>query len=110
VPDSLLPLQDHSSVLQYDPGCFTDWYIKEGMDSVAMSHLVNPPVMPVSPLPNPRDSNSAKLNTQNLSMYAESARIQKELQDLQRRISCLSVAENNNQLAMKRDRLAIELR
>ena len=43
-------------------------------------------------------------------MAAESARIQKELSDLQRRISCLSVAENSNQMAMKRDRLAIELR
>ena len=45
-----------------------------------------------------------------LTMAAESARIQKELADLQRRISCLSVAENSNQMAMKRDRLAIELR
>jgi len=110
VPDSLMPVQAHSSVLEYDPGCFTDWYIKEGMDSVAMSHLVNPPLMPISPLPNPRDPNSSRLNNQNLSMYAESTRIQKELQDLQRRISCLSVAENNNQMAIKRDRLAIELR
>jgi hypothetical protein len=31
-------------------------------------------------------------------------------QDLQRRISCLSVAENSAQMAMKRDRLAFELR
>ena len=30
--------------------------------------------------------------------------------DLQRRISCLTVAENSSQLAVKRDRLAIELR
>ena len=37
-------------------------------------------------------------------------RIQKELVDLQRRISCLTVAENSSQLAVKRDRLAIELR
>jgi len=51
-----------------------------------------------------------KHNSQSLTMAAESARIQKELSDLQRRISCLSVAENSNQMAMKRDRLAIELR
>jgi len=107
VPENLLPLQDHNSILQYDPGCFTDWH---GFDSVAMNHLVNPPIMPVSPLPNPKDPNTSNVNNRNLSMYAESARIQKELFDLQRRISCLSVVENNNQLAMKRDRLAIELR
>jgi len=73
---------------------------------------VTPPYTPVSPLPNPRDqtASSVRLNSQNLSMAAESARIQKELSDLQRRISCLSVAENSNQMAIKRDKLAIELR
>lgn len=88
---------------------FSDYYIQEGMDSVSMSHLINPPMMPISPLPNPRDQ-TQRLTSQNLSMYAESARIQKELHDLQRRISCLNVAENSNHMAMKRDRLAIELR
>jgi len=107
VPENLIPFQDHNSILQYDPGCFSDW---QGMDSVAMQHLINPPIMPVSPLPNPKDPNTSNVNNRNLSMYAESARIQKELFDLQRRISCLSVVENSNQLAMKRDRLAIELR
>jgi len=76
---------------------------------MGMSHLINPPMMPISPLPNPRDQ-AQRLTSQNLSMYAESARIQKELHDLQRRISCLNVAENSNHMAMKRDRLAIELR
>merc|ERR1719320_655973 len=105
VPEGLMVMQDHQAVFDYDP----DYYIQEGMDSVSMSHLINPPMMPISPLPNPRDQ-TQRLNSQNLSMYAESARIQKELHDLQRRISCLNVAENSNQLAMKRDRLAIELR
>ena len=31
-------------------------------------------------------------------------------QELQRRISCLSVAENSAHMAIKRDRLAFELR
>jgi len=105
VPEGLMVMQDHQAVFDYDP----DYYIQEGMDSVSMSHLINPPMMPISPLPNPRDQ-TQRLNSQNLSMYAESARIQKELHELQRRISCLNVAENSNQLAMKRDRLAIELR
>ena len=77
------------------------------MDSVAMSHLTHPPMMPLSPLPNPRDQNS-KLSSQNLSMFAESARIQKEITDLQRRIQSLNVNETSQ--AMKRDRLAFELR
>merc|ERR1712088_474367 len=75
------------------------------MESVSMSHLVHPPYTPISPLPDPRDqtASSVRHNSQSLTMAAESARIQKELADLQRRISCLSVAENSN-------RLAIELR
>jgi len=105
VPEGLMIMQDHNTVFEYDP----DYFIQEGMDSVSMSHLINPPMMPISPLPNPRDQ-PPRLTSQNLSMYAESARIQKELHDLQRRISCLNVAENSNHMAMKRDRLAIELR
>ena len=76
------------------------------MDSIAIPHLTHPPMMPISPLPNPRDQNS-RLSSQNLSMFAESARINKELSDLQRRISNLGV---NEAQAMKRDRLAFELR
>jgi len=130
VPDSLMMVQDQHTILQfpetaavyeYDPGFPSTGYypdfvhsnIQEGrMESVSMSHLVNPPYTPMSPLPDPRDqtASSVRLNSQNLSMAAESARIQKELSDLQRRISCLTVAENSNQMAMKRDRLAIELR
>jgi len=109
VPEGLMIMQDQNTVFEYDPGCFSDYFIQEGMDSVSMSHLINPPMMPISPLPNPRDQ-AQRLTSQNLSMYAESARIQKELHDLQRRISCLNVAENSNHMAMKRDRLAIELR
>jgi len=105
VPEGLMIVQDQNTVFDYDP----DYFIQEGMDSVSMSHLINPPMMPISPLPNPRDQ-AQRLTSQNLSMYAESARIQKELHDLQRRISCLNVAENSNHMAMKRDRLAIELR
>jgi len=105
VPEGLMVMQDHQAVFGYDP----EHFIQEGMDSVSMSHLINPPLMPISPLPNPRDQ-TQRLSSQNLSMYAESARIQKELHDLQRRISCLNVAENSNHMAMKRDRLAIELR
>ena len=77
------------------------------MDSVAMSHLTHPPMMPISPLPNPRDQN-CRLSSQNLTMFAESARINKELSELQRRISSLNVNETSQ--AMKRDRLAFELR
>ena len=99
------------------------------MDSVAMSHLTHPPMVPISPLPNPRDQN-CRLSSQNLTMFAESARINKvkytselcyikyiiinyhyyhqELFDLQRRISSLNVNETSQ--AMKRDRLAFELR
>eukprot|EP00092_Neocalanus_flemingeri_P054196 GFUD01063827.1.p1 GENE.GFUD01063827.1~~GFUD01063827.1.p1 ORF type:complete len:955 (-),score=170.59 GFUD01063827.1:2224-5088(-) len=109
VPEGLMIMQDQNTVFEYDPGSFSDYFIQEGMDSVSMSHLINPPMMPISPLPNPRDQ-AQRLTSQNLSMYAESARIQKELHDLQRRISCLNVAENSNHMAMKRDRLAIELR
>jgi len=123
-PENMLVVQDHNSVLQfpetaavfeYDPGFYTEFVhsnIQEGMESVSMSHLVHPPYTPISPLPDPRDqtASSVKHNSQSLTMAAESARIQKELSDLQRRISCLSVAENSNQMAMKRDRLAIELR
>jgi len=113
LPDGLVMRQDHFSVLNYDPG----WSnvgpgytppIQEGMDSVSMSHLTYPPLTPVSPLPHPRDQTQARLSSQNLTMYAESARIQKELTDLQRRISSLSVSEADQ--AMKRDRLAFELR
>lgn len=122
--DKLMMLQDHHAVLQFpdtasvyefDPGYYTDCVhsnIREGMESVSMSHLVNPPYTPISPLPDPRDqtASSVRLNSQSLTMAAESARIQKELSDLQRRISCLTVAENSNQMAFKRDRLAVELR
>ena len=88
-------------------GWYSDFYpIQEGMDSVAMSHLTHPPMVPISPLPNPRDTNT-RLCSQNLTMYAESARINKELSDLQRRITNLNV---NEAQAMKRDRLAFELR
>ena len=45
--------------------------------SVSMSHLAYPPLTPVSPLPHPRDQTQARLSSQNLTMYAESARIQK---------------------------------
>lgn len=123
-PENVLVVQDHQSILQfpetasvyeYDPGFYTEFVhsnIQEGMESVSMSHLVHPPFTPISPLPDPRDqtASSVRHNSQSLTMAAESARIQKELSDLQRRISCLSVAENSNQMAMKRDRLAIELR
>ena len=124
VPENMLVVQDQHSILQfpetaavyeYDPGFYTEFVhsnIQEGMESVSMSHLVHPPYTPISPLPDPRDqtASSVRHNSQSLTMAAESARIQKELADLQRRISCLSVAENSNQMAMKRDRLAIELR
>merc|ERR1719341_1166730 len=124
VPENMLVVQDQHSILQfpetaavyeYDPGFYTEFVhsnIREGMESVSMSHLVHPPYTPISPLPDPRDqtASSVRHNSQSLTMAAESARIQKELADLQRRISCLSVAENSNQMAMKRDRLAIELR
>ena len=68
-------MQDQQAVLNYDPGWYSEYFIQEGMDSVAMSHLINPPTMPISPLPNPRDAN-CRLSSQNLTMYAESARIQ----------------------------------
>jgi len=106
LPDGLVIMQEPSSVLSYDPGWYTDYYPREGMDSIAIPHLTHPPMMPISPLPNPRDQNS-RLSSQNLSMFAESARINKELSDLQRRISNLGV---NEAQAMKRDRLAFELR
>ena len=48
------------------------------------------------------------MSSQNLTMVAESARIHKEINDLQRRIQSLNVNENSQ--AMKRDRLAFELR
>jgi hypothetical protein len=124
VPEGMMMVQDQQSILQfpetaavfeYDPGFYTEFVhsnIQEGMESVSMSHLVHPPFTPISPLPDPRDqtASSVRHNSQSLTMAAESARIQKELADLQRRISCLSVAENSNQMAMKRDRLAVELR
>jgi len=106
LPDGLVIMQEPSSVLSYDPGWYTDYYPREGMDSIAIPHLTHPPMMPISPLPNPRDQNS-RLSSQNLSMFAESARINKELSELQRRISNLGV---NEAQAMKRDRLAFELR
>ena len=28
--------------------------VGEGLDSIAMQHLINPPMVPMSPLPNPR--------------------------------------------------------
>ena len=80
LPDGLLMRQDHFSVLNYDPGYSYGGYcpnIQEGMDSVSMSHLAYPPLTPVSPLPHPRDQTQARLNSQNLTIYAESARIQK---------------------------------
>merc|ERR1719264_362357 len=42
-----------------------------------MTHLAYPPLTPVSPLPHPRDQTQARLSSQNLTMFAESARIQK---------------------------------
>ena len=60
-------------------GCYSDYLIQEGMDSVSMSHLTYPPMMPVSPLPNPRDQTAARLSSQNLSMAAESARHQSSI-------------------------------
>ena len=75
LPEGLVIMQDQQSVLNYDPGWYSEYFIQEGMDSVAMSHLINPPTMPISPLPNPRDAN-CRLSSQNLTMYAESARIQ----------------------------------
>ena len=112
---SILQFPETAAVYEYDPGFYTEFVhsnIQEGMESVSMSHLVHPPYTPISPLPDPRDqtASSVRHNSQSLTMAAESARIQKELADLQRRISCLSVAENSNQMVMKRDRLAIELR
>lgn len=112
---SILQFPETAAVFEYDPGFYTEFVhsnIQEGMESVSMSHLVHPPFTPISPLPDPRDqtASSVRHNSQSLTMAAESARIQKELADLQRRISCLSVAENSNQMAMKRDRLAVELR
>merc|ERR1712107_260875 len=116
VPENMLVVQDQHSILQfpetaavyeYVPGFYTEFVhsnIQEGMESVSMSHLVHPPY------PRDQTASSVRHNSQSLTMAAESARIQKELADLQRRISCLSVAENSNQMAMKRDRLAIELR
>lgn len=113
LPEGLVMRQDQFSVLNYDQGwsASPSYYpppIQEGMDSVSMSHLAYPPLTPASPLPHPRDQTQARLSSQNLTMYAESARIQKELTDLQRRISSLSVSEADQ--AMKRDRLAFELR
>merc|ERR1711936_414000 len=115
VPENMLVVQDQHSILQfpetaavyeYDPGFYTEFVhsnIQEGMESVSMSHLVHPPYTPISPLPDPRDqtASSVRHNSQSLTMAAESARIQKELADLQRRISCLSVAENSNQMAIE---------
>ena len=75
LPEGLVIMQDQQAVLNYDPGWYSEYFIQEGMDSVAMSHLINPPTMPISPLPNPRDAN-CRLSSQNLTMYAESARIQ----------------------------------
>ena len=78
LPEGLVIMQDQQAVLNYDPGWYSEYFIQEGMDSVAMSHLINPPTMPISPLPNPRDAN-CRLSSQNLTMYAESARIQVRL-------------------------------
>ena len=71
--------QDHFSVLNYDPGYSYGYCpnIQEGMDSVSMSHLAYPPLTPVSPLPHPRDQTQARLSSQNLTINAERARIQK---------------------------------
>ena len=79
LPDGLLMRQDHFSVLNYDPGYNYGYCpnIQEGMDSVSMSHLAYPPLTPVSPLPHPRDQTQARLNSQNLTIYAERTRIQK---------------------------------
>jgi hypothetical protein len=86
-----------------------DYMIVEGMDSVAMNHLVNPPCMPQSPMPNPRDQ-LTNLSSQNLNLYAQSARMKKELTDLQAKISSLNIVAENSNTAKERDRLAMELR
>lgn len=86
-----------------------DYMIVEGMDSVAMNHLVNPPCMPQSPMPNPRDQ-LTNLSSQNLNLYAQSARMKKELSDLQAKISSLNIVAENSNTAKERDRLAMELR
>lgn len=88
----------------------SDFVIVEGMDSVAMNHLVNPPCMPQSPMPNPRDQLTS-LSSQNLNLYAQSARMKKELSDLQAKISSLNVLSSENcNMAGDRDRLVMELR
>jgi hypothetical protein len=87
----------------------SDYMIVEGMDSIAMNHLVNPPCMPQSPMPNPRDQ-LTNLSSQNLNLYAQSARMKKELIDLQVKISSLNIVAENSSLALDRDRLAMELR
>ena len=51
------------------------------MDSLSMQHLVHPPVLPASPMPNPRDM-STGLSSNNYSMFVETNRIQKELEVL----------------------------
>jgi len=98
-------------VFEYNPGYYYDYI--QGMDSVVMNHLTNPPLLPPSPMPPVRpvrDQFEVSLSEQNYSFLAESNRIQNELQELQRRLSCLSVAENSAQMVLKRDRLAFELR
>ena len=106
--ENVVLVSDQNEVLQYpSSGGFLDY--TEGMDSLSMQHLVNPPAVPASPMPNPRDM-STGLTSNNYNMFVETNRIQLELEELQRRISCLSVAENSAKMAIKRDRLAFELR
>ena len=54
------------------------------MDSVAMQHLINPPMLPNSPMPPVKvraGSNAATaVSHQNYSFLVESSRIQNELQ------------------------------
>ena len=57
-----------------------------------MSHLAYPPLTPVSPLPHPRDQTQARLSSQNLTMYAESARIQKVRTDISPDLNYTNVA------------------
>ena len=72
--------QDQHSVLNYDPGWYSDVYpIQEGMDSVSMSHLTHPPLPPA----NTGDQLQHPGSLSCIRQLAESARIHKELADLQ---------------------------
>ena len=68
-----------------------------------MSHLAYPPLTPVSPLPHPRDQTQARLSSQNLTMYAESARIQKVSIDISYLYKLKTGRESTQERSPKRE-------